>query len=105
MELLQIAASLEKLSEHPLAEPIVTEAEKARLSFLPVSDFKQIPGQGIVGQIGNETCLAGNRRLMGANGIQGGALLKLGEEMAVDGKPLCSLHAAGSLLASLPWLM
>lgn len=62
-ELLQIAASLEKLSEHPLADAIVTEAEKARLSFLPVSDFKQIPGQGIVGQIGNETCLAGNRRL------------------------------------------
>ena len=28
------------------------------------SDFKQIPGQGLVGQIGNETCLAGNRRLM-----------------------------------------
>ena len=44
-ELLQIAASLEKLSEHPLADAIVTEAEKEGLSFLPVSDFKQIPGR------------------------------------------------------------
>ena len=85
-ELLQIAASLEKLSEHPLADAIVTEAEKEGLSFLPVSDFKQIPGQGIVGWIGDDTCLAGNRRLIEANGIQGGALLQLGEEMAVDGK-------------------
>ena len=85
-ELLQIAASLEKLSEHPLADAIVTEAEKEGLSFLPVSDFKQIPGQGIVGRIGDDTCLAGNRRLIEANGIRGGALLQLGEEMAVDGK-------------------
>ena len=85
-ELLQIAASLEKLSEHPLADAIVTEAEKAGLPFLPVSDFKQIPGQGIVGRIEDDTCLAGNRWLMVANGIQGGVLLQLGEEMAVDGK-------------------
>lgn len=84
-ELLQIAASLEKMSEHPLADAIVAEAEKADLSFLPVDGFKQIPGQGLVGQIGNETCLAGNRRLMAANGINGGALLQLGEKMAVDG--------------------
>ena len=85
-ELLQIAASLEKMSEHPLADAIVAEAEKADLSFLPVDGFKQIPGQGLVGQIGNETCLAGNRRLMAANGINGDALLQLGEKMAVDGK-------------------
>ena len=102
-ELLQIAASLEKLSEHPLADAIVTEAEKEGLSFLPVSDFKQIPGQGIVGRIGDDTCLAGNRRLIEANGIRGGALLQLGEEMAVDGKT--PLPVAGSSLVSLPWPM
>lgn len=69
--LLQIAASLEKMSEHPLADAIVAEAEKADLSFLPVDGFKQIPGQGLVGQIGNETCLAGNCRLMAANSYNG----------------------------------
>ena len=63
-ELLQIAASLEKLSEHPLADAIVSEAEKGGLSFLPVSDFKQIPGQGITGLIDGQLCLAGNRRLL-----------------------------------------
>ena len=97
-ELLQIAASLEKLSEHPLADAIVAEAEKADLSFLPVHDFKQIPGQGLVGQIGNETCLAGNRRLVAANNINGGALLQLGEEMAVDGKTPLFFARGGQLI-------
>ena len=97
-EMLQIAASLEKLSEHPLADAIVAEAEKADLSFLPVDGFKQIPGQGLVGQIGNETCLAGNRRLMAANGINGGALLQLGEKMAVDGKTPLFFARGGQLI-------
>ena len=97
-ELLQIAASLEKLSEHPLADAIVAEAEKTELTFLPVDDFKQIPGQGLVGQIENKMCLAGNRRLMAANGINGGELLQLGEEMAVDGKTPLFFARGGQLI-------
>ena len=97
-ELLQIAASLEKLSEHPLADAIVSEAEKEGLSFLPVSDFRQIPGQGITGQIEGEVCLAGNRRLLEANGVQGGALLQLGESMAEDGKTPLFFARAGRLI-------
>lgn len=98
-ELLQIAASLEKLSEHPLADAIVSEAEKGGSYFLPVSGFKQIPGQGITGLIDGQLCLAGNRRLMEANGVSGGALLQLGEAMAVDGKTLFSLPVRDSLSA------
>lgn len=97
-ELLQIAASLEKLSEHPLADAIVSEAEKEGLSFLPVSDFCQIPGQGITGQIEGEVCLAGNRRLLEANGVQGGAVLQLGESMAEDGKTPLFFARAGRLI-------
>lgn len=97
-ELLQIAASLEKLSEHPLADAIVTEAGTKSLSFLPVTDFKQIPGQGITGLIDGQLCLAGNRRLMEANEVPGGALLQLGEEMAVDGKTPLFFARAGQLI-------
>lgn len=96
-ELLQVAASLEKLSEHPLADAIVAEAENERLSFLPVEDFKQIPGQGIVGKIENELCLAGNRRLMAANGINGGALLQMGNNWPLMEKHRCSLRVVISL--------
>lgn len=97
-ELLQIAASLEKLSEHPLAEAIVAEAKEESVDFLPVKEFKQIPGQGIMGQIEGKQCLAGNRRLLQANGISGGALSQLGEAMAIDGKTPLFFGCDGELL-------
>ena len=85
-ELLQIAASLEKLSEHPLADAIVAEAEKTGYTALSVSDFNQIPGQGITGVIHGELVLAGNRRLMEAHNIPGDPLMTQAEELASDGK-------------------
>ena len=84
-ELLTVAASLEKLSEHPLAEAIVNEAEAQNLKLLPVADFAQIPGQGIRGTVDGAFCLAGNRRMMDANGVTGGLLLE-GDALANDGK-------------------
>ena len=85
-KLLGLAASLEKLSEHPLAEAVVAEAEKIGYESLSVSDFNQIPGQGVTGIIDGELVLAGNRRLMEAYNIPGGALMTKGEELASDGK-------------------
>ena len=97
-ELLKIAASLEKLSEHPLADAIVAEADNEKLPLLPVSEFAQIPGQGIVGKIGNDLCLAGNRRLLNNHQIEGGHLLRLGEDMAVDGKTPLFFARGGELI-------
>ena len=97
-EMLQIAASLEKLSEHPLADAIVAEADKEKLTLLPVHEFSQIPGQGIVGKIGNDLCFAGNRRLLNNNQIEGGHLLQLGEEMAMDGKTPLFFARGGELI-------
>ena len=76
-QLLQIAASLEKLSEHPLARAIVAEAEKRNTQFLPVEQFEQIPGQGIKGSIQGLACLAGNQKLLNAEGIHDEALEQL----------------------------
>lgn len=97
-ELLQIAASLEKLSEHPLAEAIVAEAEKAELSYLTVADFNQIPGQGITGVIDGTLCLAGNRRLMEANKIPADSLFGMEEKLAFDGKTPLFFARAGKLI-------
>ncbi len=85
-KLLGLAASLEKLSEHPLAEAVVAEAEKIGYENLSVSDFEQIPGQGVAGIIDGGLVLAGNRRLMEAYNIPGGVLMTNGEELASDGK-------------------
>lgn len=85
-DLLQAASSLEKLSGHPLGEAIVKEAESNHLSFLPVSNFIQIPGQGIKGTIAGVEYLAGNKRMMDAFSIYDASLETLQDEMASDGK-------------------
>ena len=85
-ELLRIAASLEKPSEHPLADAIVEEAANRGLSLLPVESFLSVPGQGVSAQVDGASCLAGNRRMMAENGVEFGAFERLGEEYAAAGK-------------------
>ena len=63
-EILQIAASLEKQSEHPLAEAIYTYAQEESMSLSEVSGFKAIPGHGVEGIIGDTTYYFGNRKLI-----------------------------------------
>lgn len=96
--LLQTAASLEKLSEHPLADAITAEVRKAKLPLSPVEDFQQIPGQGIMGRVNGEICLAGNRRMMDAHSITGGELLRSGEALAAEGKTPLFFARAGRLM-------
>ncbi|MBL8030264.1 MAG: copper-translocating P-type ATPase [Candidatus Doudnabacteria bacterium] len=63
-EVLQIAASLEKLSEHPLAEAIYTHAQDEGVNLLEVKDFKAVPGHGVQGEIDGVTYYFGNRKMM-----------------------------------------
>lgn len=62
--LLKIAASLEKGSEHPLAEAIVTKARQESISLSKVSNFKALSGLGIEGSINSKKYFFGNRKLM-----------------------------------------
>ncbi|MCQ3973479.1 MAG: heavy metal translocating P-type ATPase [Anaerolineae bacterium] len=78
-ELLQLAASAEKGSEHPLAEAIVAAATERGLVFGELAGFQAIAGQGIVAQIDNREVLVGNPRLMEARGL---ALNGLEKEVA-----------------------
>lgn len=61
---LTLAASLERLSEHSLAEAIYGHAEKEGMKLEEVTDFAAIPGHGVTGKIGGETCFLGNRKLI-----------------------------------------
>lgn len=67
-ELLTIAASIEDLSEHPLARAIVEKAEGLELK--KAEDFTQIAGQGVRGIVGGKTVLAGNYKMMKENGVE-----------------------------------
>lgn len=66
---LQLLASAEKGSEHPLAESIVSYAKQKSLEFLEVDFFEAVPGHGIKTKINEKTLLSGNRRLMNEKGI------------------------------------
>lgn len=85
-ELLAVAASLEKLSEHPLGQAIVNEAEKRGTIFSKVDGFSQIPGQGLVGSIDGVRCLAGNARMLETEGLVADVLLTKGDQLADEGK-------------------
>jgi len=63
MEVLVMAASLEALSEHPIARAIVEEAEKDGVDLRPVDGFRAIPGKGVRGVVNGEECYVGSRRL------------------------------------------
>jgi P-type Cu+ transporter len=63
-EILQIASSLESLSEHPLAEAIVSYAKEKKIKLLEAESFKAIPGKGVEGKINNNLYYLGNRKLI-----------------------------------------
>ncbi|KHD35474.1 ATPase [Clostridium acetobutylicum] len=85
-ELLKIAASVEKASEHPLGEAIVKEAEFKGMEFLKVSDFKSVTGHGIEALIDSKRVLLGNKKLMDNNNIEVKSVLDYVDDLAKQGK-------------------
>jgi len=66
---LQIAASVEKNSEHPLAQAIVNKAKEEKANFSEVKNFQAIPGYGVTADLENKKILFGTRKLMANNQI------------------------------------
>ena len=92
-ELMRIAASLEKKSEHPFAKAIIAETQT--LELYEVSDFQTLPGQGVSGIIEGTRYYGGNRRLMEQLNITVAEF----EELVTEGKtPLYFASEKGNLL-------
>jgi len=85
-ELLQIAASLEKLSEHPLAEAILEETDKRKLETFSVKNFTSLFGKGIVAEAGENFFLIGNRQLMEEQKIDVQNFDNIATQLAEEGK-------------------
>jgi Cu+-exporting ATPase len=110
IELLQLAGSLERGSEHPLAEAVVAAAEERNLRFFPVQDFSSITGKGVVGTIAGKRVALGNRSLLSDLGIDPSALAGSAEAsrndsqstifLAVDGRPVGSIATADPVKSS-----
>ncbi|MEG2330064.1 heavy metal translocating P-type ATPase [Anaerorhabdus sp.] len=85
-KLLQLVASAEKGSEHPLGDAIVKEAENKQLSFLVIEQFEALPGRGIKVQIEGKELLAGNLKLMTEETISIEEFDEIGKRLATEGK-------------------
>ena len=96
--LLELAYSLERKSEHPLAQAVVAFAEQRGVASGEVSDFVQVPGGGIAGSIDGAACLAGNAQLMAERGIDVTSMARQAETLADDGKTVL-YFARGERLA------
>ena len=85
-ELLTIGASLEKSSEHPLADAIVARGLEDQVQLQQVSDFLAVPSKGVQGKIGDQVYLAGNLAFMQENEIDLGEFEHSADRLAEQGK-------------------
>ncbi|HAA94719.1 MAG TPA: hypothetical protein DCE26_03410, partial [Dehalococcoidia bacterium] len=85
-ELLRLAASAERGSEHPLGEAVVNAAQERGLELDPVTDFQAIPGRGISAQVNGSTIRFGNQALLEDSGIALDGLVDKASELAAQGK-------------------
>jgi Cu+-exporting ATPase len=109
---LQLAASIERGSEHPLAAAIAAAAAERKLELLPVRDFVAPAGKGVTGIVDNKRLALGNARFLGEMSIDTSALSPEAERLrgdgatavflAVDGKAACVIAIADPIKKTTP---
>jgi Cu+-exporting ATPase len=111
-ELLRLAASLERGSEHPLAAAVVGGATERGIELTRVEEFQSFTGRGVIGRVEGRTVLLGNASLLGEHGVAAESLAGRAEELrreghtvllaAVDGRLAGLLGVADPVRASTP---
>ena len=111
-EVLRVAASLERGSEHPLAAAIVGTAVRRGIELEHVSDFRSLTGRGVIGTVGGQSAALGNRPLMEELHVSLGRLDDEAERLrrdgqtvmflAIDGKPAGILGVADPIKPTTP---
>ncbi len=96
-DILRLAASLERGSEHPLGEAIVKGAEARNITLANTESFAAIPGQGVSGRIEGHDVLLGNVKLMRDRNIAVDALGKDWQRLAEEGKTPMYVAVDGNL--------
>jgi Cu+-exporting ATPase len=111
-ELLRLTASLERSSEHPLAEAIVRSAQERGLTLAPVEGFDSPVGKGALGIVDRRSIIIGNRRIMSDSGIDIAGLDSIADDMrqqgataiyvAIDGAPAGVIAIADPIRSTTP---
>ncbi len=94
-EILLLAASLERGSEHPLADAIVRGAEERRIALLPADGFQSVTGKGVMGRISNRNTILGNPAMLMDHGVRIQALTPRMEQLRDQGQTVMTLVVNG----------
>ena len=94
-ELLRFAASLERGSEHPLAEAIVAGAQERGIELTKAQSFESITGKGIKGKVEGHSVSLGNRALLEELGLDPGETVAQAEEYRADGQTVVFVTVDG----------
>ena len=96
-ELLRLAASLERGSEHPLAHAIVEKAKEAEVKLTEALDFEAPNGMGVIGQIDGKRIALGNRLLMESEGVNTQSQDTHADQLRSDGATVIFASIDGNL--------
>ena len=94
---LRLTGSLERGSEHPLAEAITGGAKERGAVFTEVTDFESLTGKGVRGVVEETAVALGNRALLTELGIEPGALAERAESLRAEGQTVMFVAVAGQL--------
>ena len=96
---LQLAASLEQGSEHPLAAAIVNGAKEKTISLASVESFQSVTGQGVTGSVNNKSIALGNLKLMESQQVAMGEAVSQADSLRTDGQTVMFLAIDNTLAA------
>jgi Cu+-exporting ATPase len=96
-EILRLAASVERASEHPLADAIVRTARERNLDLSKVDEFDSPTGKGATGKVDGKTVLLGNSNFLASLGIDTRTLNEHGERLRCDGATVIDMAVDGKL--------
>ncbi|HSA81980.1 MAG TPA: copper-translocating P-type ATPase, partial [Geminicoccaceae bacterium] len=96
-ELLRLAASLERGSEHPLAEAIVAAAQERSLELTEAEQFEALTGKGVRGRVGGKAVALGNAKLLDALGVSGGDAATEADERRSEGETVMFVVVDGEI--------
>ena len=96
-EILLLAASVERASEHPLADAIVQSAREQNLDLGKVEEFDSPTGKGATGKVDGRTVLLGNANFLASLGIETQSLHEQGERLRGDGATVINIAVDGKL--------
>ncbi len=97
-ELLGMAASLEKQSEHPIASAIVHAADKRGVKHLPVTNFQAVPGRGITGEVNGRTVTIGSASMAGEGRVVESSVSAQEAQLQTQGATIVYLSSGNRLL-------